>query len=393
MMYRKTLFAVFFVVIFGLAASKPVFAEGRYFVKSNRGFWKNTLGVRHIFENGFSAELNDFQIGFAQMFGIELEHLPSFQILVEPEQPLKLNSDTKIFRQSPQQQYSGANWGFALMLPSGVTATNAGVGVTVAILDTGIDSTHPDLIRRITVCKDFSNPRFPVVNGKCEDKNGHGTHVAGIIAADGGTNELGLTGMAPGASLLVYKVCGSNGSCAADDVAAGIRAAADANAMLISMNFGSDTNSGLIANAVRYAAAKNSLIIAAAGNDGPFSASIDYPAAYREVIGVGAITQKLNVAAWSSRGNNDITPLLTIEDKDIEHIAPGEGIESTWLNGAYATLSGTSMAASFVTGMAARMWQSDSDTPVKDTRAVLHRLAGNANVSDPATGYGIPNLK
>ena len=276
-----------------------------------------------------------------------------------------------------------------------IVSASGGAGVNVAILDTGVYSAHPDLIRRISQCKDFTNSRFPVVNGKCEDKNGHGTHVAGIVAADAGAGSRGLYGIAPEASLFIYKVCGANGSCYADDIAAALNMAASEGARIVNMSFGSDQESPLIRDAITATAAKGLLLVAAAGNDGPFPDSIDYPAAYSSVVAVGAINQLLAVTNWSSRGINSTTEPWVIEHRDIEFAAPGEQIESTWNNGGYTMLSGTSMASPFVAGLAAKYWQTDALDPLSATRDFVHSLVTDILPvgDDDASGFGLPQVK
>lgn len=143
-----------------------------------------------------------------------------------------------------------------------------------------------------------------IKNG-CADGNGHGTHVAGTIAANGGSDGNGIYGVAPEANLWVIKVCGNSGSCWGDDIAAGIRYAANNGANIISMSLGGDSPDSQILSAVDYAVNKNVLVVAAAGNDGPADGSIDYPGAYVKVIAIGAIDSSGDVPSWSSRGINN----------------------------------------------------------------------------------------
>jgi subtilisin len=282
-----------------------------------------------------------------------------------------------------------------------MASTSGGESINVAVLDTGVFAGHPDLARRVSQCKDFTQVKPGVADGKCEDKNGHGTHVAGIIAADSGADKVGLYGVAPAANIFAYKVCGNDGSCFADDVSAAIVMAADKGAKVINMSFGSDVDVPLIHDAVRYAASKDVLMVAAAGNDGLVNdesvSHIDYPAAYAEVIGVGAISQAGLVTDWSSRGTNETTTPWDMQDGDIEFAAPGEYIESTWNNGGYVFLSGTSMSAPFVTGLAAKYWQSTAlaGEQSKATRADLRSLAKDLDPigDDSASGYGLPQVQ
>ena len=179
----------------------------------------------------------------------------------------KNNLHNKKSRKMPSDQ---TPWGVETVYnDSAVASTSGGSGVNVVLLDTGIDSSHPDLKNRIYACKDFTNPRKPVINGKCGDKNGHGTHVGGIIAADASNDGLGIYGIAPAASISAFEVCGNNGSCFADDVAAALKTAADSGANIVNMSLGGNFDSSLIREAVEYAASKGVLMVAASGNDGP----------------------------------------------------------------------------------------------------------------------------
>lgn len=412
---------------------------GRYFIKSTKGFWKNALGVRHNFENGFSADLSDFQVRFAQIFGVEVEPVDILQILPDENPILSKDSTepsgTPLPTFSPSASPSGqatptpdstkipvsriingqrgairylpsdqTPWGIETVYghdgiaSASITSTSGGLSVNVAVLDTGVNVNHPDLKNRIAQCKDFTNPRTPIINNSCDDKNGHGTHVAGIVAADAGADGLGIYGVAPSAKIFAYKVCGANGSCYADDIAMALRTAADQKgAKVVNMSFGTDKNIPLIRDAVNYASSKGVLLVAAAGNEGPASNSIDYPGAYASVVAVGAINDKLDVTKWSSRGINSLTDPKVIDDRDIEFAAPGETIESTWNNGGYIILSGTSMASPFVAGLAAKYWQfspTGKVTPAQATRDFLRLSTFDLppDGQDDYSGFGLPQV-
>ena len=234
---------------------------------------------------------------------------------------------------------------------------------------------------------DCTHPRGEF-NGRCEDKNGHGTHAAGTVLADGGADGLGIFGVAPEADLFAYKVCGSNGLCWADDVAAALRAAADRGAEVASMSLGADVESSLIRDVVTYAVDNGVLVVAAAGNDGPADGSIDYPGANAKVVAVGATDSGDNVPSWSSRGVNDGD--FMVEEREVEFGAPGVSIESTWADGSYNIISGASMATPHVSGLAAKLWQGNAS----DTRSHLQSIAQDiaASGDDTATGFGLPHL-
>ena len=130
------------------------------------------------------------------------------------------------------------------------------------------------------------------------------------------------------------------------------------------------------------------MVVAAAGNDGPVDGSIDYPGANAKVIAVGAIDSDENVASWSSRGTNDGDYI--IEEREVELAAPGVFVESTYKDGCYTSMSGTSMATPHVAGLAAKLWQDNAD----DTRTYLQNLAKLHDLhtvgDDTATGFGLP---
>ena len=283
-------------------------------------------------------------------------------------------------------------WGVELVYgDETINGTSGGAGVDVAVLDTGVKKDHPDLARRVEQCVDFTGGKPGDENievGKCADKDGHGTHVAGTVLADAGEDGKGIWGVAPEADLFAYKVCG--GQCWSDDIATAIRYAADHGAEIISMSLGGDSQSSLIRDAIEYAVQKGCLVVAAAGNDGPSEGSIDYPGANLNVVAVGAIAEDETVWYYSSRGVNDGDYLL--EEREVEFGAPGVDIESTWKDGGYAYKTGTSMSTPHITGLAAKLWQGNAE----DTRTYLQDLATEHDLSDPgddsATGFGLPQV-
>lgn len=213
-----------------------------------------------------------------------------------------------------------------------------GKGIKVAVLDTGCETAHPDLKDRIIGGRNFtdddrSNPDIYI------DYNGHGTHVAGTIAAQ--ENEAGVIGVAPEAGLLIVKVLNKAGSGKYDWIIKGIHYAIEQKADIISMSLGGPTDVPELHEAIKTAVNNNILVVCAAGNEGDGDDSTNefaYPGAYNEVISVGAINLE--------RGSSEFTN----SHNEIDLVAPGEGITSTYLNGKYATLSGTSMAAPHVSG-------------------------------------------
>jgi len=400
--------------------------SGRFFVKTTSGFWKVALGARHVFDAGFSAELNDFQFRFAKIFGLEVEEVDIFNVLPESvmvEEVIEQKASevaSDVVSQVPASSDVGAEvevkpennkgnkpdnsdvqrikpsdqtpWGIEVVYNnSEIASTSGGFNVNVAVLDTGVNFDHPDLSGVKGTCFDFTSPVKAVKEGSCGDKNGHGTHVAGIVGANSGADGLGVYGVAPLVSVSAYKVCGNNGFCFADDIASALRHAADNGINVVNMSLGSDADSSLISSAVDYAFSKGVLMVSASGNDGPFENSIDFPAAYKEVVAVGAINSLIEITEWSSRGNNLKTEPFVVEDGDIEFALPGENIESTWKDNGYAILSGTSMASPFLSGLAAKYWQFDAEDPAAATREFLHLLASDIDGvgDDNASGFGL----
>lgn len=272
--------------------------------------------------------------------------------------------------------------------PWGITKVNGGsggAGIKVAVLDTGVKKEHPDLLANVTLCKDATSS-FGVKDG-CRDGNGHGTHVSGTIAANGK-----IKGVAPDAKIMAIKVCGSS-YCWSDDVARGIRYAADNGANVINLSLGGSAISTDEKLALDYAVdTKGVLVVAAAGNSGPNDNTILYPGAYFKVVAVGAIGSTDAITSWSSRGNNYATTAYSVEERDIELAAPGLNVESTWKDNCYKIISGTSMSTPHVAGLAAKLWQGSAPA----TRSYLQDRARNfysdigRSGDDPDAGFGLP---
>jgi subtilisin len=238
----------------------------------------------------------------------------------------------------PEALYTAAqltesrDWGHA---PLGIQALHArgvtGDGAVCAVLDTGVDLTHPDLAGRLILSADFT--RSPSGDA---DRQGHGSHCAGIVLA--ALNDGGIIGVAPAAKLLSGKVLGDGGSGGSGGIASGIRWSADKGADVISLSLGSPVADRQIADAISYAAAKGCWVVAAAGNEGPREGTVGFPGGFPNVVCVAAVDEGLRVAGFSSRG-----PAVDVA-------APGVGILSLAPGGRYARMSGTSMATPYVAG-------------------------------------------
>lgn len=212
--------------------------------------------------------------------------------------------------------------------------------IKVAIIDTGVDTNHEDLMGNIISGINYIQP-----GSQPEDNNGHGTHVAGIIAATS-NNGVGITGIASGVKIMPIKVLDANGYGSDNNVGDGIRWAADNGANIINLSLGGPEDSQYIQDAINYAHNKGVIVIAAAGNE---NSSVGYPAANDHVIAVAATDSNDNKPSFSNYG------------PEVDVAAPGVNILSTVPNTQvnpyiplnYASFSGTSMAAPNVTGVAA----------------------------------------
>ena len=251
-----------------------------------------------------------------------------------------------------------------------------GTGVKVAIMDTGIDYNHPDLAANYRGGYDFAG-RF-VWQGRNDDdpmdKQGHGTHCAGIVAAVKG-NDIGVIGVALEADLYAVKVFDDRGNGRYSDVIEGLEWCIHNDIQVISMSIGSAYTAGDpgIEPWIDAAYDAGILLVGAAGNEGSGEDTVIYPARYDAVIAVAATNSGDTRASWSSTG------------PDVELAAPGVSIYSTWRGGGYKTLSGTSMACPHVAGTAALVIGEDN------VRQRLQNTAEDlgATGKDNLYGYGL----
>lgn len=239
-----------------------------------------------------------------------------------------------------------------------------GNGVKVAILDTGIDSSHEDL--RVVGGASF-------VAGEpnaLQDGNGHGTHVAGTVAAL--NNQVGVLGVAYDVDLYAVKVLGADGSGTLSGIAQGIEWSIANNMDVINMSLGGSTGSTTLKQAADNAYNSGLVVVAAAGNSGDFFGlinTIGYPARYDSVIAVGAVDSNNRRASFSSVGSQ------------LEVMAPGANILSTLPGNSYGSLNGTSMASPHVAGAAALLLAQDPTLTNVQVREKLRDTATNLGSS------------
>ena len=233
----------------------------------------------------------------------------------------------------PNDTFLSQQWSLATLRAEEAWELSRGTGVTIAVVDTGVDYIHPDLAGRVDLGRDF-------VDGDDDpmDVQGHGTHVAGIAA--GATDDgFGIAGMAPGSRILAIRVLDAKGAGNYSQVASGIVQAAQKGAKVINLSLGGPEQSELLRSAIDYAASRGAIVTCATGNES--AAAIGYPARYESCIAVGATDSADARAAFSNQGDG------------IDLVAPGAQVLSSTMGGSHEAWDGTSMASPYVAGAAA----------------------------------------
>lgn len=291
-----------------------------------------------------------------------------------------------------------------------------GAGITVAVLDSGVDVRHPDLepnivregdqIKYIDVLRDASGSTdycggytydwataYTSGSKPGPDGHGHGTHVAGIIAAAGnntGGNGGNIVGVAPGAGILPVKTMDCRGDGQDWNIAYGIKAAADSGAQIMNLSIGGPEPSELLEDALAYAMNKGVLVVVAAGNG--FGAAVYYPAAYEGVVAVGAVDRNEMYQPYSNVGPQvglaapGGTTNQTVEG--ILSTVPTYGSAITKSSIPYYRVSGTSQASPFVAGVAALIWSRDRSLTAQQVRARLYASAKDLGTTGFDDKYG-----
>lgn len=279
-----------------------------------------------------------------------------------------------VYKAFAEDELMPKTWEMAKIEAPAVWPTYTGKGVTVAVVDTGIDYTHPDFGGRVDKGHDFVNN-----DDDAMDDHYHGTHCAGSIGA--GIHNGGIVGVAPEVSLIAVKVLSKTGSGSLEGVANGITYAADRGAQIISMSLGGPSSAQTLEDAVQYAIGKGALVVVAMGNDNTEKPS--YPAASKGVMAVGATTSDDTRAYFSNFGAH------------ISVGAPGHNILSTVPGGGYKLLSGTSMATPNVAGLAAVVKQANPGFTAQQIRQRIEQTADDLGEPgfDKQFGYGRINAR
>lgn len=256
-----------------------------------------------------------------------------------------------------------------------------GEGIKVAVIDSGVNASTPSLKGQVLKGVDATT-----VNGKTDDNDGHGTSMAELIAGTGRGG--GLQGLAPGVKIIPIRT-NSSGSQELKknpwDMEDGIRAAADSDAQIISMSFGTPYQTQRLADAVKYAHSKGKLLLAAVGNSGDKGNKREYPAAYPEVVGVAATDRDGKVGEFSQHGSF------------VDIAAPGQDIPN-WCDATFTRYcdgaQGTSSATAIASASAALIWSAHPDWTANQVLRVMFESAGKGEGWKPGTlsnylGHGI----
>ncbi|MDV2886382.1 S8 family serine peptidase [Alkalihalophilus pseudofirmus] len=359
----------------------------------------NTHMIRIVFILAFIFFITPYK-GFAdtQPYLITVEHPEDLEILEEYEyESLEaftlfpgavihtseeiyhlLQDHEDILSIEPDQSFtvetnSYQNWGLEhLSIPSSWASGYTGRGVKVAVIDSGINTSHPAL-------KVAGGVSMVGYTTSYNDDEGHGTHSAGIIAAH--SRNANVYGVAHGVELYAVKSLDRSGNGRLVDTIRGIEWAVDKGVDIINLSLGTTTPSTALKAAVDKAFENDVLVVAAAGNKKEnFSVTkpVEYPAKYGSVIAVSAVDSRNRLAAFSASG------------PEIEFAAPGVSIYSTHLGSNYRNMNGTSMAAPFVTGVLALYKEANPDLSAREIRSLAQRSAKSLSSGrSEQFGYGL----
>lgn len=414
MNYRVSIGIVMSLIVLGALFVVPVVAQGpemvRVVVHIDKGQFKPNgvlgIGGHVVYEfkliDAAVVEIPSGAVG-------KLKKLPGVKMVEFDHQAVLLGKPAGVGKPGSSQPAQTIPWGIErVKAPDtwSITDGSSGGVIEVAILDTGIDYDHPDLADNLAWCVSTLRGRVSTKLKDCKDQNGHGTHVAGTIAAL--NNDIGVVGVAPNVEIYAVRVLDAGGRGSYSDIAMGIEQAIlgpdgvldadgdgivagdpdDDAAEVISMSLGGSSDDQYLHDMIIKAYNYGVVIVAASGNEGAESPS--YPAAYPEVIAVGATDSNDQVASWSNR--------------QPEVSAPGVDILSTYPDDSYETLSGTSMATPHVSGVVALIQAAYynkygnvlpvgtfDDMSDNTVRGILHITADDMGPTgwDADYGYGI----
>ena len=349
------------------AESKAVSVDStlRYIVK-----YKESGRERNASKLLAGKRVNDEVQQFKHMSALVINLTQSEYIALKADPEVEYIEPDGVATVSDMTNASGEveTWGYSALSGAALYERGAaGSGIRIAIIDTGVAADHPDLL--------VSGHTTVVENTYSSfDENGHGTRIAGVIGSQ--LDGTGVKGMAPSAELYSVKAFNAQGQGNYSDIIAAIDWSIEQGMNIINLSFTGKAYSQAMQEAIDRAWDAGMLIIAAAGNSGVNETV--YPAAYSKVISVGAIDREGTRASFSNYGAN------------LDLMAPGSLIYTTSLNASYATASGTSVAAAFVSGSAAAVWSANPQWNAREIRAAILQSARYAGDAEHY-GYGIIN--
>ena len=391
------------------AQPEPPFVDDEILVRFKAGLGANVIGPALAAYNAVAQPSPELA-----KIGVQLLKVPRGKVLdtvaalrqstqfefAEPN--YRVEAADAITPTIPNDEFWTSQWGPPdIQAPLAWSVTTGTASVAIAVIDTGIDLTHPDLAPNLWTnagetgldahgrdkrtngidddgdgyVDDWQGWNFVAGTNNPQDDHGHGTHVSGIVAAVG-NNGTGIAGMAWGVRIMALKILNSAGSGTDSDLATAMIYATDHGARVINLSLGDPNPATVMEDAVNYAHGHGVTVAAAAGNNGT---QVLYPAAYPNAIAVASVDPGNGHSYFSNVG-----PQVALA-------APGSNIYSTCLGGGYCYLSGTSMATPHVAGTAALLaGLRQFDTPDK-IRAALQNTAEDLGTSgwDPYFGYGL----
>ncbi len=368
---------------FCVAMSSQISAQ-EYIIKyksgatTNMAAFANAAGTKGGADQGFSEQ------GAATILRNALvsdaRHVPEFNFSVAKlslEQISELNNSGAV----EYIEVDAKRYLYAESVPYGITMVQAPLvsdaytsNIKACIIDTGYTYGHPDLPSSGVTGYAFSGH-----GSWSTDGNGHGTHVAGTIAAIG-RNNIGVVGVNPSAKLGLHivKIFNDSGNwTTASNLVTAIQSCKNAGAKVVNMSLGGSSSTATEQNALASFYQGGMLLVAAAGNAG--NSSLSYPASYSSVMSVAAVDSSRNRASYSQYNSQ------------VEIAAPGSSVYSTYKNNSYSTLSGTSMATPHVTGVAALVWSQFPSCSAARIRTALTATAQDRGTTgrDVYYGFGI----
>lgn len=288
-----------------------------------------------------------------------------YGLLMEEDTCIKMHSTAM---HSKEPSVTAIPWGIRRIGAPEAWSASTGNQIRIGVIDTGADFNHPDLRHSLARGVNLLNPAtLPY------DDNGHGTHIAGTIAASGGHE--GMMGVAPRSLVYPVKAFDHNGSAFVSDIILGIDWCVQNRMHIVNMSFGMKSKSLALQNMIRKANSAGIVVVASSGND-KRSRGADYPARYSSTISVGATGKDGRVASFSNHGPR------------IDIYAPGEKIKSCWLGGGYREMNGTSMATSHVSGSIALLLALRPGISPAEIKRRLRRTARPLASSAPQTKAG-----